>query len=281
MISVICVYNNEKILNDCLLKSLRNQPVKFELITIDNTRGEFKSAAAALNYGGNKATGKYFMFVHQDVTLCSDSFLEDAEKVLDGLTNFGTVGIAGKHEGSKRRVFSNLKQGPSQLEPLGFIHINSPVKVQTIDECLIIIPKSVFDILPFDERVCDDWHLYAVDYCLSAQKLGFDNYVIPMMINHISGGNVAKTTSQLIRRLGYFPKGYYRTLKKILNKHRYFVKMIYTTTENWHTARSLLWQRIWLTIPEVFIRYLTKIGIRYLWRKSGLKYYLGKLQNNE
>ncbi|MBT9147284.1 MAG: hypothetical protein DDT32_01038 [Syntrophomonadaceae bacterium] len=45
MISVVCVYNNEDILNDWLLKSLKHQTVEFELITIDNTRNTFKSAA--------------------------------------------------------------------------------------------------------------------------------------------------------------------------------------------------------------------------------------------
>ena len=277
MISVICVYNNKRLLDDWLLKSLNNQSVKYELITLDNTSRQFKSAAQAYNHGGKKASGNHLMFVHQDVCLCPDSCLENTEEILDGLTNFGAVGAAGIAEGCKR-VFSNLRQGPSLLEPLSFIHIDSPAKVQTLDECLIIIPKSVFDTLSFDEKMCDDWHLYAVDYCLSAKKLGFDIYAIPMTIQHMSIVNVAETTSQLIRRFGIFPKGYYQTLKKILNKHRYFVKKIYPTTGNWRTGRFLVLQRIWTIIPLVFIAFLIKIGIRYLWRKSGLKYYWGKLR---
>lgn len=55
MISIVCVYNNQDILNDWLLKSLKNQTIKFELIKIDNTRNTFKSAEEALNYGGKKA----------------------------------------------------------------------------------------------------------------------------------------------------------------------------------------------------------------------------------
>jgi hypothetical protein len=55
MISVICVYNNKKILDEWLIKSLQNQTAKFELITIDNSRGDFKSAADAIeNYPGNQ-----------------------------------------------------------------------------------------------------------------------------------------------------------------------------------------------------------------------------------
>lgn len=78
MISVVCVYNNEKTLKSVLLESLERQTVEYELITLDNRDGRFKSAAEALNYGGAKAKGDYIMFVHQDMWLGTDSWLEDA-----------------------------------------------------------------------------------------------------------------------------------------------------------------------------------------------------------
>jgi hypothetical protein len=64
-----------------LLKSLSEQNTDFELITIHNTENRFKSAAAALNWGGNQAAGDYLMFVHQDVDLYSDSWFDDMEAV--------------------------------------------------------------------------------------------------------------------------------------------------------------------------------------------------------
>ena len=77
MISVVCVYNNEKILRDYLLKSLEGQRSEFELIKIDNTQSTYRLAAEALNYGGKKARGTYIMFVHQDVDLSSHSWLKN------------------------------------------------------------------------------------------------------------------------------------------------------------------------------------------------------------
>ena len=85
MISVICVYNDEWILQNCLLKSLSEQKAVFELITIDNRENRFESAAEALNYGGKKAAGDYLLFVHQDVDLCSDAWLGRTEDILDAL----------------------------------------------------------------------------------------------------------------------------------------------------------------------------------------------------
>ena len=80
MISIVCVYNNERLFADFLLDSLNRQTVHYELIAIDNTENQFTSAAQALNCGGRKALGNYIMSVHQDIRLCSNEWLHDAEK---------------------------------------------------------------------------------------------------------------------------------------------------------------------------------------------------------
>lgn len=244
MISIVCVYNNEKILNDCLLKSLKNQTVDYELIKVDNTKGAFKSAAEALNYGGQKAKGKYIMFVHQDVDLSSNTWFEDVEKMLDLLPNLGIAGVAGNKD--TKNMITIIKHGnPPKIA--GKIHIQKPIKVQTLDECLVIIPKSMFDMLQFDKKICDDWHLYAVDYCLTAGKLGFDTYVIPMFIYHRSAGDSIS-------------EQYYLTLKKVLKKHKNSHEWIYTSCgiQKWNTSYPLILQRIW---PPI------KAGLTYPWRK--------------
>ena len=111
MISIICVYNNERILRNCLLKSLSDQKTDFELITIDNTENRFRSAAAALNWGGKQTAGDYLMFVHQDVDLCSDSWFDDIEALLDSLPDLGIAGVAGVRErGATVKSASEISQ---------------------------------------------------------------------------------------------------------------------------------------------------------------------------
>lgn len=269
MISVVCVYNSENILNNWLLKSLKNQTVEFELITLDNTRNTFKSAAEALNYGGKKAKGKYIMFVHQDVDLSSNTWLEDVQKMLNSIPNLGIAGVAGaseKGQNARTRWKSVIKHG-TPPKWTGATPIQNPEKVQTLDECLVIVPKPVFNVLTFDEKVCDDWHLYAVDYCLSARKLGVDAYAIPMFIYHRSTGALTEDLFQAILSLGQLPKGYYQTLEKLLKKHKSYCKHIYTSG-GWSTSQPLVWQRI----VRLTIYLLVKLGFGYLYRKSGLKY---------
>jgi len=232
MISIVCVYNNEKIINEYLLKSLKNQTVNFELIALDNTKGKYQSAAEALNYGGTKAKGDYIMFVHQDVDLSSNSWLKEVEKVLETLPNLGIAGVAGMSE-YKSGAITNIKHGtPSKL--VGKIQITCPTKVQTLDECLVIVPRAVFNMLQFDEKVCNDWHLYAVDYSLCTKRLGFDVCVIPMFVYYLSPGYS-------------MTKKYFLTLEKVMEKHRKNHKRICTTMGDWSTFYPLCIQRqrIW------------------------------------
>ena len=247
MISIVCVYNNEEILKDSLLKSLENQTSKHELILIDNTQGKFESAAEALNSGGGKAKGEYIMFVHQDVDLCSDSWLEDTEKLLNSLPALGIAGVGGaRRSHGPRRVESltNIKHGIPPVNVQYGVPLHKPEKVQTVDECLVIIPRPVFDILQFDEKVCDGWHLYAVDYSLSVARLGLGAHVIPASIYHSSTGIPNKNIWQTILSVSSFPAGYYRTMEKLLQKHRSHTKRVYTTCGCWSTSYPLILRRV-------------------------------------
>lgn len=214
MISIVVVYNNERALNEILLKSLKNQTVKFELIAIDNTKGQFKSAAEALNYGGNKANGEYIMFVHQDVELDSDSWLEKVEKLLNDIQNLGIAGAAGMSE--KGKNFTERKRG--YISDCGRIWgkpLEKKEVVQTLDECLLIVPKRVFDNMKFDEKTFDNWHCYGADYCLCVRQKGLDAYVIPAFVYHRSlRSNITGLTNYQ---------------KRLYNKHRKNYRRIYLT----------------------------------------------------
>lgn len=226
MISIICVFNNKESLEHYLIKSLERQKSDYELILLDNTQGKYKSAAKALNYGGKNAKGKYLMFIHQDYELDSNTWLEETEKILDALNGLGIAGTAGKYD---RNCISNITTGfPPVLA--GPIQIKEPKKIQTLDECLIIIPKKIFENIPFDDATCDNWHLYATDYCLTVKKKGYDAYVIPMGGYHASPG------------YSFSEEDYYSTVQKLRKKHKMDYKWIYTTTGSWSTIYPLFLQ---------------------------------------
>lgn len=240
MISIVCAYNNEKVFTEMLLKSLNEQTVEFELIQIDNTLGKFRSAAEAWNTGGKQANGKYIMFVHQDIDLSSNSWLENAEKYLDSINQLGIAGVAGMSDignSNKMRGRNIIEYGEPKILWQWGNEIQDPEIVQTLDECLVIIPKSVFNILQFDENTCDGWHFYAADYCLSIKRYGYEVFVIPMSLYHKSPGARSKN--------------YYPILNKLLTKHKKYYDHIYTTYGDWYTSRPVIIQRMWLIMKSI------------------------------
>jgi hypothetical protein len=214
MVSIVVVYQNEQALNEILLPSLGNQTAKFQLVKVDNTKGRFKSAAEALNYGAKQANGKYIMSVHQDVELDSNSWLEKAEEILDSISDLGIAGVAGMSE--KGRDFAERARG--HLSDCGEIWgrpLQRPEEVQTLDECLLIVPQSYLGKLQFDEKTFDSWHCYGVDYCLCCRQMGLKPYVIPAFIYHRS---LRRNVENLLK---------YQ--KRLYAKHKKNYKRIYTT----------------------------------------------------
>ncbi len=254
MFSVICVYNNVQIFHACLLKSLSEQKTDCEIIAIDNTKSQFKSAAEALNWGGARAAGDYLVFAHQDIDLCSDSWFDSIEELLESLPHLGIAGVVGVRERDptlKERIItltnqvgevrSVISHGP-QKGQVG-IPIQLPEPVQTLDECLVIIPKPIFNVSQFDDVTCNNWHLYAVDYCLSVKTRGFGVYVLPKHLHHQSKGLAVKSSLQVLTSLGEYSEDYYLTLKRILKKHKNQYKWIHTSCGSWSVAYPFTLQR--------------------------------------
>ncbi|HWR26647.1 MAG TPA: glycosyltransferase [candidate division Zixibacteria bacterium] len=256
MISIVCAYNDPSILNAWLLSSLKTQTAEYEIIAIDTLRYGFQSAAEALNFGGARAKGKYIMFVHQDVTLDSEAWLEKAEKLLEPLFDLGIAGVMGSvEEGNSvaERIRNVIRHG-NDMELIGN-PISSPERVQTLDELLLIVPREVFQEYQFDENTCSDWHLYGTDYCLSMLTSGRGVYVIPLFVTHKSKG--ALTNKPFYNLSFIFNFGlsshFFQTLGKVLKKHKQNFAWIYTTPGygKWKTTGSLFTQRLKYSIIEM------------------------------
>jgi hypothetical protein len=217
--SVICVYNDRYKLNNYLIKSLNNQTAPYELLAIDNTEGQIKSAPNIFNETAKKAKYDYLMFVHQDVDLDSRDWLANVQKDLKSLFRLGAAGVAGKN----RDGFAASVSHGSPPIFVGPVRLEKPVRVQTLDGCLVIVPKNIFKKISFDESTIEGWHLYVVDYCLDLARRGYWMYVLPQHIYHESTGPRDS-------------KVYQKTLNNIINKHRDHVRVIYSTVGEWKTG---------------------------------------------
>lgn len=237
MVSIICCYNNLSILENMLLKSLKSQDYKYELVLIDNTNNKYTSAAEALNQGADKSKGKYLVFVHQDVYFSDKSSLRKIVNYIKTLGDNAVVGVAGIV--NSNGVISNITHG-KERKTVGKHRVHKPERVQTLDEVLIGTSTNVFNQLKFDEETCDNWHLYGVDFCLSGASKEFFSYVIPLELYHKSPGNLSM--------------GYFKTLSKVVEKHKKRYEKIYTTCSQIKTSFFSSKWNIETTKLKIFIK---------------------------
>jgi hypothetical protein len=248
MISIISIINNDSIAKEFLLRGLARQKSLYDLVLIDNRRSSYKSAAQAYNEGSAKANGDYLMFIHQDVLLHNHHWLKEAEESLSTISNVGVAGVAGMLQPTFINDFEiwtryylleklnlsrvwysrygrgNVFHGREKKFWLGKF-ISEVVLTRTLDELVLIIPSGVFENLKFDEVTCENWHLYGVDYSLSAFQKGLNVCVLPQSVIHLANGKLNEA--------------YFKTLSKLTMKHR-TERIINTTFYPWSTRQKLM-----------------------------------------
>jgi len=217
--SIICAYNDEKKLNDFLVKSLEEQDAPYECIFIDTRSGRHTCAAATLNRAANKANFDHLIFVHQDVAFLSPTWLSEVRITLATFSNPCIAGVAGKCRDGK--LYASVYHG-TPFQFVGNEKITQPVPVETLDGCLLIVPRKLFKKQRFDAETCTGWHLYVADYCLSLGALGFEAFVLPNEILHESIGPAN-------------PSVYESTRQAIARKHASRLNRIHTTIGDWDT----------------------------------------------
>ncbi|WP_157719761.1 glycosyltransferase family 2 protein [Microlunatus sagamiharensis] len=180
--TLVCVYNDGRVLEDCLLTSVRAaqaEAPETEVIAVDNRRGEFASAGAALNHGARRARHDVVVFVHQDVYLHS---LVDLERAA-GLLLRGDVDVAGAAGiTSTGRLAGRIRDrvilaGDPALEP---------VDVDSLDEVLFAVARSTVLEEPLAEDADLAWHAYAVEYGLRIGRLGGRVAAVDVALTHNS-----------------------------------------------------------------------------------------------
>ncbi|MFQ9923488.1 MAG: glycosyltransferase [Beduini sp.] len=224
MISIICICNNRKVYNEYLAKSLSKQhSCSYEILRIDNQGNRYPNAVSAFNSVIKQAKGEYLMFVHQDIALEDDYFLNKVESYFKDHPQTGIAGIAGVRD---RKIYSNIEHSIPRVRVSEDV-LSSAVSVNSLDECLFIIPRKYLLEYPFDEQVCDHWHLYTVEYCYRMKKLNKEVVVLPLKAYHLSQGD-------------FMNEGYYETLLKVANKYHKDFDRLETTIRSWSTHPFML-----------------------------------------
>ena len=129
-------------------------------------------------------------FLHQDTYFLKETSLENMcawVLRLNKMETIGIIGVAGASMEKDSHIYSSILQR-SRAERYGDTCVRSERKVQTLDECLFIIPKYKIMECGFDRNL-KEFHLYYVEHCLRMNKYKESCVVIPVKIWHISSGS--------------------------------------------------------------------------------------------
>ena len=193
-VTVVCCWTNEKMYND-FVSTLKSQNIPCEIIGIDNRNNKgFTSCASAYNSAINDVKTEYVIFSHQDILLTESNSLGKFLSYLEGLGHDDILGAAGTRFDSAA-IYSNFrhKGNNGDLIRAGRGIIDSGImECDTADECFFGGYTNHFRNYPFDEKICDGWHLYTVELCLRCQALGVGKtFVCDIPIIHLSAGTMS------------------------------------------------------------------------------------------
>lgn len=205
-LSIIIVYTDLKKLAESRAW-IEKQSIcdSIECIALDNRESRFSSAAKALNYGAEVATGEILVFMHQDVYLWDLSAMESYRAYLQKNSE-DIIGVAGKL--SDRNVVMDIWETKDKIQ--SGVRANGQIyEVKALDECLFAMTRQTWQKLRFDEVCCNNWHGYAMDICMANTLSGGRNVMVPLKICHDSLGNAE--TNGFRNTMGHLVRKYRRS----------------------------------------------------------------------
>lgn len=221
-VTIVCCYNDE-VQYSRLKKSLARQTLAYALLGIDNREQAFSSCSSALNSVISQVRTEYVIYAHQDIELPEPDMLERFAAYLEQIGEEDILGVAGaaetrrvlEKEGSKAAdrqekrgigdkagtcVLSYVRHG-AFLVNAGELAYEGLAECDTIDECFFGGHTGSFQKEPFEEKLCDNWHLYAVERCLRARITGSHVWVCDVPLIHYSGGTINHAYNENFRRI--------------------------------------------------------------------------------
>lgn len=173
VISFITAVNNEEYYEKCLqyLQELViPEGYTIEIVTVRNGY----SICSAYNAGMNKASGKYKVYVHQDVGILNKNFILDILDIFEDET-IGMIGMVGTTSLDTSVIWWNVRQAlVGKAYHFAWPHpiFENPVdKVRDVASSDGLLLATQYDI-PWREDILKSWHLYDTAQSLEFQRKG-------------------------------------------------------------------------------------------------------------
>lgn len=206
MISCIVCSRQPELLTELKENIASTIGCEYEMVVIDNSKNEF-SIYSAYNKGILLAKGDILCFMHEDIVYHSQDWGKLVERYFTQNTSAGLLGVAGSHMLSKipagwwetKCISEHYIQGIkingqyiTTLENQERYRIKGePTSVCAVDGLWLCMPKSLFEIVSWDDVNLSGFHGYDMDMSLQVWNAGYQVHILwDVLIEHCSLGNV-------------------------------------------------------------------------------------------
>jgi len=207
MVRFIVARKNEETFNKFLLPSL--QKVGVQAIQVHDDNNENATIFKKYNMGidallnQNIEDNEIIVFVHEDIGIVDNLFIEKVETLFSEKPDVGLAGIAGTNEFTERggwwmnvsdKLRGHLIQGQDATPGQGQHLVKGPIgfynDVVAIDGCIMMVrSKLLKDGLRFDNDTFDvENDFYDIDFGLQVLEKSFDIAVADILVFHNSMG---------------------------------------------------------------------------------------------
>ena len=191
------------------------------------------------------SAGEYTIIIHQDVR-CEDN-TDVLNSCLQNLNeNHSDWAVCGNAGGiDYKKIIYHLNMNGNVRKSPGL-----PSRVFTLDENLLIIKTGMLLSLSANIK---HFHFYGTDICIIADMLGYQTYVIPFMVKHLSMGNL---NDMELQKHG-FVKGYGYKLRS---------RFIQTSCTNFYLGKSPI-ENHFLNSKPIFFWVKAMTRVKNLFRR--------------
>lgn len=194
-ISVIVLKYRENFFNKVKASIGHTIGIPYELIEIDNTRGQFSSIADAYNTGVGLSRFPFICFVHEDVDFITEGWGKKLVSVMNNDQQIGLIGLVGsKFKSYQPTSFTNtiknsfFIRGGLGIQKIG--SLSGEEEVVCVDGVFLFARKEVFKQCSFDPVLIKGFHGYDMDFSLQVHFSGYKVVVSgSAAIKHFSAGN--------------------------------------------------------------------------------------------
>lgn len=204
MISIIISSVNKTMLANVSQNIADTIGVPFEIISIDNSKGE-RGLCAVYNDGAGRAKYDVLCFMHEDISLKTNNWGQNVISLFKQQPQIGLVGVAGSSYkpltpagwigmGAVATDYINILQGFKHAggEPELCYRNPNNSKFETVacvDGVWLCTTREVFKKVRFDEHMLQGFHGYDIDFSMAVGRHYTVAVTYEMLLHHFSEGN--------------------------------------------------------------------------------------------